>query len=268
MPMTTVSEHYENLLAPTYSWMAGGVKNAFTQGALALESWMPSGAVAVDLGSGFGVHTIPLARAGWKVLAIDPSQHLANKLRGHAQGLVVRTVVADLVDFSQHLAPEAQADFILCMGDTLAHLPGWDDLDRLARRVARSLSGTGRFMATKPGRWILSALSKFCLGLPGSCLHPERPLCGRTCSPARVRSSSAQACSQVCAGSWSDQALSFHGHSECIGSGPLRESGLASRYRFPRLSLPGVRSRSLGWIQITNQLTAHDEESSDGAHLP
>jgi hypothetical protein len=116
--------------------MAGGVENAFTQGALDLASWMPSGAVAVDLGAGFGMHTVPLARAGWKVLAIDSSQHLASELRGHAQGLAVRTVVANLVDFPQHLAPEAQADFILCMGDTLA------------RRFASSLSETGRFMAT------------------------------------------------------------------------------------------------------------------------
>lgn len=146
--MATVSEHYSNLLAPIYSWMVGGVENAFAQGALDLESWMPSGAVAVDLGAGFGMHTVPLARAGWKVLAMDSSHHLANELRGHTQGLKVRSVVADLLDFPQHLAPEAQADFILCMGDTLAHLPGWDALDRLARRVASSLSRSGRFMAT------------------------------------------------------------------------------------------------------------------------
>jgi 2-polyprenyl-3-methyl-5-hydroxy-6-metoxy-1,4-benzoquinol methylase len=148
MPMATVSEHYGNLLAPIYSWMVGGAEHAFTQGAVDLASWMPSGAVAVDLGTGFGMHTVPLARSGWKVLAIDSSQHLANELRGHAQELAVRTVVADLVDFPQHLATEAQADFILCMGDTLAHLPGWDALNQLARRVASSLSETGRFMAT------------------------------------------------------------------------------------------------------------------------
>jgi hypothetical protein len=68
--MSPVSEHYEKLLAPVYAWMLGGADAAFARGASELASFLPKGGLAVDLGAGFGAHAIPLARAGWRVLAI------------------------------------------------------------------------------------------------------------------------------------------------------------------------------------------------------
>jgi len=65
--MASVSEHYERVLSPVYSWMVGGLDAALTAGASELEMVdlrLPAGALVVDLGAGFGMHSIPLARAG------------------------------------------------------------------------------------------------------------------------------------------------------------------------------------------------------------
>src|SRR5262245_19829455 len=138
--MATVDEHYATLLAPIYAWMAGGAEQAFEMGALDLESFLPKGSLAVDLGGGFGMHTVPLARAGWKVVSIDSSAELTAELDHHARGLPVQAVQGDLLDFNRHLGSNAKVDLIICMGDTLTHLPGWDAVAELARRVAGSLA--------------------------------------------------------------------------------------------------------------------------------
>jgi len=82
--MTSALEHYEKLLAPVYSWMAGGMESAITRGQdeLAEIGLLNRGArYAVDLGAGFGMHSIPLARAGCRVLAVDSSAILLNELK-------------------------------------------------------------------------------------------------------------------------------------------------------------------------------------------
>lgn len=80
--MTTVTEHYEKHLAPVYVWMAGGADAALEAGTTEIEALnlpLHEGSVVFDLGAGFGVHSIPLARLGARVTAIDTSTEL---LRG------------------------------------------------------------------------------------------------------------------------------------------------------------------------------------------
>lgn len=144
--MTSVVSHYENLLAPIYLWMAGGLDAALCAGAADVAELLDVPGYAVDLGAGFGMHSIPLARAGFRVLAIDTSSHLLEQLRGYSQGLPVKTVPADLRDFAKHLS--GPADLILCMGDTLTHLSSTDDIRLLFRDVATSLRSGGVFVAT------------------------------------------------------------------------------------------------------------------------
>src|SRR6202021_2787730 len=117
--MATVKAHYANHLAPIYLWMAGGMEAALQAGAADLAAWLPGTGVAVDLGAGFGMHTIALARAGYQVVAIDSSAALLQLLQEHSQGLPIRTVEADLLDFRNLLTDPA--DLIVCMGDTLTH---------------------------------------------------------------------------------------------------------------------------------------------------
>jgi SAM-dependent methyltransferase len=146
--MSSVIEHYENLLAPVYTWMLGGSEAAFALGESDLASVLPSGQFAIDLGAGFGMHTIPLARAGWRILAIDSSPTLLDQLSGCANGLSVDARCGELLRFSEYLPTDERADVILCMGDTLTHLETPDAIPVLSRTVAACLGPGGRFVAT------------------------------------------------------------------------------------------------------------------------
>jgi len=144
--MNAVVNHYETHLAPIYLWMAGGIEHALALGSGDLSPFLDTPGVAVDLGVGFGMHSIPLARAGFEVLALDSSQLLLAELRKHSVGLDVTAVEADLLEFAAYL--QQKADLILCMGDTLTHLPSTNQVERLVRDVAGSLRPGGRFVAT------------------------------------------------------------------------------------------------------------------------
>ncbi|HVY67246.1 MAG TPA: class I SAM-dependent methyltransferase [Gammaproteobacteria bacterium] len=144
--MATAQRHYEQLLAPIYVWMAGGVEAAFAAGTQDVAPLVPGRGLAIDLGAGFGMHAIPLARAGYGVLALDTSRELLDVLRANAAELPVRCVEGDLLDFRKHAG--APLALIVCMGDTLTHLPSTDDVERLARDVAACLAPGGRFVAT------------------------------------------------------------------------------------------------------------------------
>ena len=78
--MTTVTEHYANHLAPIYLWMAGGPEAALQAGTAEIEALnlpLTDGAAVLDLGAGFGMHAIPLARRGARVTAIGSQRRLA-----------------------------------------------------------------------------------------------------------------------------------------------------------------------------------------------
>ena len=146
--MSTVAEHYANLLAPVYIWMAGGAEEAFALGQSDLAPVLPRGSFAIDLGAGFGMHAIGLARAGWRVLAVDSSPLLLEQLSAFAGRLPVDARCGDLLAFAEHLHAGETADLILCMGDTLTHLETPGSIAALGRSVAARLSTGGRFVAT------------------------------------------------------------------------------------------------------------------------
>lgn len=146
--MSSVTTHYETLLARVYLWMAGGFEAAVQNGAYDLAGVVKRIGFAIDLGAGFGMHAIPLARAGHEVLAVDSSRYLLEELRNHAAGLPIETVIADLTHFKDHLPSQRQADLILCMGDTLTHLDSVEAVASLASDIASTLATDGRFIAT------------------------------------------------------------------------------------------------------------------------
>lgn len=147
--MATVAEHYESLLAPVYLWMAGGLEAAVARGEVEIDAICPNpsnGLSAIDLGAGFGMHSIPLARRGYSVVAIDTSPLLLDVLGEHVGTLPVRTVEDDLLAFQKHL--DAKVDLVLCMGDTLTHLTGQQSVVQLFSLVAESLHPGGTFVAS------------------------------------------------------------------------------------------------------------------------
>ncbi len=146
--MSSVTDHYSTLLAPVYTWMAGGADAAFALGAADLASVSGRTGLAIDLGAGFGMHAVPLARAGWRVVAVDSSQLLLGELATSAAGLRVSTHVGDLLSFDEALAAGEHADLVLCMGDTLTHLESPAQVTELSRTMAGRLAAGGQFIAT------------------------------------------------------------------------------------------------------------------------
>jgi hypothetical protein len=126
--------------------MAGGAEAALATGARDVAALVPGDGVAVDLGAGFGMHAIPLARGGYDVVALDTSKALLDVLRVQGVGLPIRAVEADLLDFRRHVTSEAS--LIVCLGDTLTHLAEPADVSRLMYEIAASLSKGGRVLLT------------------------------------------------------------------------------------------------------------------------
>src|ERR1700733_2637572 len=145
----TARDHYADHLGPVYTWMVGDIDAALSRGAAELAALpLPSkvGGTAVDLGAGFGLHAIPLARRGFSVVAMDTCDSLLQELEARKGLLPIRNVSADLQAFREHVG--SPIDVILCMGDTLTHLPSLSAVESLFADVAASLSHGGLFAAT------------------------------------------------------------------------------------------------------------------------
>jgi 2-polyprenyl-3-methyl-5-hydroxy-6-metoxy-1,4-benzoquinol methylase len=144
-----MAEHYTKLLGPVYIWMVGDIDAALARTDRELDALsLPSAdaGTAVDLGAGFGMHAIPLARRGFTVLAVDSYEPLLQELAARSGPLPIRRVNADLLDFRLH--SKTAAAVVVCMGDTLTHLPSHASVATLFREVAASLKPGGVFAAT------------------------------------------------------------------------------------------------------------------------
>src|SRR6202021_326166 len=130
----TVRDHYADHLGPVYTWMVGDIDVALSRSAVELDALqLPTkvGGTAVDLGAGFGLHAIPLARRGFSVVAMDTCDSLLQELEASKGLLPIRAVNADLLAFRELVA--APIDVIVCMGDTLTHLQNLACLESLFR---------------------------------------------------------------------------------------------------------------------------------------
>ena len=147
--MNTAQDHYNQQLAAVYSWMSGNPEAAIARNhalfcQLALDS-APRG-LAIDLGAGSGFQSIPLAKLGFSVVAIDFCDALLSELRDRAKHLSIRTIHDDLLNFSQHI--QEQAQLIVCMGDTLTHLESLSAVDSLLLDIERWLIENGMLILT------------------------------------------------------------------------------------------------------------------------
>jgi SAM-dependent methyltransferase len=150
--MTTVDEHYQHLLSRHYSWMFGSFADKVAEQrsilTAALADSTKAGGLAIDLGSGPGFQAVALAQLGFSpVIAVDTSAELLTELESHAAGLPIHTRQADLQTLPA-IAPAADASVIVCMGDTLTHLPGKPEVSRLLLDVYAALAPGGAFVIT------------------------------------------------------------------------------------------------------------------------
>lgn len=142
----TAKEHYENHLGHFYSWMAGDFQLKFNEfrNLLTENSILPSSnKLAVDLGAGHGLQSIPLAELGFKVLAIDFNQHLLNELEVNAKDLNIRTINDDIRHARNF---RDRPELIVCCGDTLSHLNDKTEIKTLLSLISNSLGEKGKLI--------------------------------------------------------------------------------------------------------------------------
>jgi 2-polyprenyl-3-methyl-5-hydroxy-6-metoxy-1,4-benzoquinol methylase len=145
--MAGVKEHYDNLLAPYYSWICGGSELKFQENRIFFQSHgiRPTlSGVALDLGAGSGFQSIPLSQAGFKVIAIDLSHDLLTELKSHAAGLSIATIEDSLLNFNEHIPKNIE--LIVCMGDTITHLRTLEEVQILLDDACRALEDNGRLI--------------------------------------------------------------------------------------------------------------------------
>lgn len=94
---------------------------------------------ALDLGCGTGEHARLLAEHGWEVVGLDRSETMISKAREAGEPEGVRFVVGELQSVGD-LAVTGPFGAAICLGNTLPHLTGEEDLEALATGLARVLA--------------------------------------------------------------------------------------------------------------------------------
>lgn len=138
-------DHYTRLLARHYSWMFGMsfAAMAGTQEKLLRRAGATLPRTAIDLGAGPGFQTYALSALGaGEIHAIDTSADLLAELEIHCRACPVQTHQGDLMEFAGIV--DEPVDMIVCMGDTLTHLPDADSVETLFETMAGALAPGGR----------------------------------------------------------------------------------------------------------------------------
>ncbi|MFW5927428.1 MAG: class I SAM-dependent methyltransferase [Wenzhouxiangella sp.] len=96
----------------------------------------------LDLGAGPGRHSLPLARSGYTVTAVDTSAGLLEQLGQSAGDLGIETVRADMREFVR----EAAFDLVLVMWTTVGYFEDEADHERVLDNIRASLRPGGRLV--------------------------------------------------------------------------------------------------------------------------
>ncbi len=144
-----IKEHYENHLANYYSWIIGdfNAKANETQRFFQSHDIKPvSSKIAIDLGAGCGLQSIPLAKIGFEVKAIDFSKKLLDELKNKSDGLSIEAIENDILNFDAY--SDSKPELIVCMGDTLTHLDSMVAIRQLIKNNYQILLKNGRQVLT------------------------------------------------------------------------------------------------------------------------
>jgi len=153
--MSSVADHYRQLLSEHYVWMFGmsfdekvAEQKALLERVLSMLKPPVLRGPALDLGSGPGFQSIALVELGFSpVIAIDTSAELLAELRARHPSSDIRTMQADIASL-ESIDLRAAPTIAVCMGDTLTHLASRDDVERLFTSVFSRLAPGGAFIIT------------------------------------------------------------------------------------------------------------------------
>ena len=116
-----------------------------------------SGGKILDMGCGDGRHSIELARRGFNVLGIDPSEVMIAAARVRAAGERMKPEFLQMKGEDFQRVDEFDAS--ICLFTTLGQVDDQEDNHRLLFNVAQSLRPGGYFIAELPQReWLESNL--------------------------------------------------------------------------------------------------------------
>jgi len=143
----TVKEHYDRYLGSFYSWMVGD----FTEKQQEQEKFFLNSniapnfsKIAFDLGCGHGLQAISLANLGFSVQAIDFNQQLLEELKNRISTSSIECTEAHLLEYLY--AARLKPELIVCMGDTLTHLSGQDQVEELVALSSQKLERGGKLI--------------------------------------------------------------------------------------------------------------------------
>jgi 2-polyprenyl-3-methyl-5-hydroxy-6-metoxy-1,4-benzoquinol methylase len=141
-----VKTHYDEHLAEFYSWMTGDFKqkvNEIKDFFINNDIVPKFSSIAVDLGSGHGIQSTALTELGFVVTAVDFSKKLLDELKQNP-GSNVKTVNADITQYDYVFSNDPE--LVICMGDTLTHLAGINDVKKVIQNVSANLITGGKFI--------------------------------------------------------------------------------------------------------------------------
>ena len=147
--MANVEQHYDEVLSDVYSWMFGGFESGIQRNVEffnELQLTPRNSGNAVDLGSGCGFQSIPLAKAGYSVTAIDLDSKLLSELKNNSGNLPINPIQANLIDFESIV--KSGSELIVCMTDTILHLESREQVISLFEGVYKTLEPKGTFVLT------------------------------------------------------------------------------------------------------------------------
>ncbi|MBY0516887.1 MAG: class I SAM-dependent methyltransferase [Bacteriovoracaceae bacterium] len=143
--MTDIKAHYENFLAPYYSWTCGDLEAAVAEKEVYFKNILKTtkpAAKAVDLGCGHGIHSIALARAGYTVEAVDQNAYLIEELKKNKGTLNIKPLLKDFKSYR----PLQPVDVAVCMGDTITHFSTLEEITGLATHIHNLVKSGGQFI--------------------------------------------------------------------------------------------------------------------------
>jgi SAM-dependent methyltransferase len=141
--------HYDAFLAGRYTWIHGAREDQIrkNQDFFSFHSLTPGDKCRViDLGAGSGFQSVPLALLGYSVIAVDFCQLLLDELLTYAGALQIETIRCDILQYSSWAG--RRPELIVCMGDTLTHLPSLAKADDLISHCFSELIPEGRLVLT------------------------------------------------------------------------------------------------------------------------
>jgi len=144
--MSDVESHYAKLLGEVFAWSVSAHGDPFARASAWIEAHALGDAdTYLDLGAGFGAHTLPLLRAGKRVTAVDMDPTLLGQLEARLEEHAGRASVhrGEMLEFLGG-ADERTWQVILCLGDTLTHLPDHASVRAFLRAAWEHLTLGGR----------------------------------------------------------------------------------------------------------------------------